>query len=156
MPRPLAHSDHKKFVETEGWTKKGTASAEGKTGNHFCYSLRLNTGEILYTRVSHGSGSINDPSLVASILREQLHVSEQDFYRCVNDGVLPPRPAPENLEVPPEGLDAKLVRNLITKVGLSQSDVAALSKAEAVEKWNQYLSNQIKRAVRRSGVSHVA
>jgi len=142
MPRPLAHSDHKKFVEIEGWTKKGTVSGEGKTGNHFRYSLRLNTGEILYTRVSHGSGSINDHSLVASILREQLRVSEQDFYQCVNNGVLPPRPAPENLEVPAEGLDAKLVRNLINKVGLSQSEVAAMSKAEAVEKWYQYLSNQ--------------
>jgi hypothetical protein len=142
MPRRLEHSDHKKFVETEGWEKKGTASGGGKTGNHFRYSLRLNTGEIMYTRVSHGSGSINDPSLVASILREQLRVSEEDFYRCVKDGVLPPRPAPENLEVPTEGLDAKLVRNLITKVGLSQSEVAALRKTEAIEMWNQYLSNQ--------------
>ncbi|MFI4971208.1 MAG: hypothetical protein ACHP7H_00895 [Hyphomicrobiales bacterium] len=141
MPRPLAHSDHKKFVEIEGWTKKGTVSGAGKSGDHFRYSLRLNTGEILYTRVSHGSGSINDPSLVASILREQLRVSEQDFYRCVNDGTLPPRPAPDDLEAPVEGLDAKLVRNLINKVGLSQPEVAAINKAEAVERWLKYLSD---------------
>jgi hypothetical protein len=141
MPRPLAHADHKKFVEVEGWMKKGTANAAGKTGNHYRYSLRLTTGEILYTRVSHGSGTINDSSLVALILREQLRVSEEDFYRCVNDGTLPPRPAPENLGVPSEGLDAKLVRNLINKVGLSQSEVAAMSKAEAVEKWLHFLSD---------------
>jgi hypothetical protein len=141
MPRPLAHSDHMKFVETEGWTKKGSVSGEGKTRNHLRYLLRLSTGEILYTTVSHGSGSINDHSLVASILRDQLRVSEQHFYRCVNEGVLPPRPAPENPEVPTEGLDAKMVRNLIKKVGLTQSEVAAMGKAEAVEKWHQYFSN---------------
>lgn len=143
MSRPLAHSDHKKFVDVEGWSKKGTASGDATTGNHFRYSLRLNTGEILYTRVSHGSGSINDPSLVALILREQLRVSEEDFYRCVNDGTLPPRPAPVVLELPAEGLDAKLVRNLVIKVGLTQSEVAAMSKAEAVEKWLKYLSDSV-------------
>jgi len=141
MPRPLAHADHKKFVETEGWKKQGTTRGARKTGNHFRYTLRLSTGDILYTRVSHGSGSIKDHSLVALILREQLRVSEEDFYRCVNDGTLPPRPAPESPPVPSEGLDAKLVRSLINKVGLSQIEVAKLSKADAVERWRQYLTD---------------
>lgn len=33
-----------------------------------------------------------------------------------------------------------LVRNLIRKVGLSQSQVAKMSKEDAVDAWNKYLS----------------
>jgi nitrate reductase beta subunit len=39
-----------------------------------------------------------------------------------------------------EGLDAKLVMNLIRKVGLSQSQVAEMTKVQAIDKWNKYLS----------------
>lgn len=138
--RPLRHADHRRFVETEGWVKKATATAGSKTGDHWRYTLRLATGEYLYTRVSHGRGSINDPDLVATIFREQLQVSEADFYRCVNDRVLPPRPAPDVPATPAEGLDAKLVMNLIRRVGLTQAEVAQLSKAEAVQAWHDYLT----------------
>lgn len=137
--RPLTHADHRKFVETEGWTKKGTASSSKKTGNHFRYTLTLSTGDVLYTRISHGSGQLDDSKLVGEIFRTQLGVSEEDFYRCVEKGILPPRPQtiPER---PAEGLDAILVRNLIRKVGLSQNKVAKMSKAQAVAEWNKYLS----------------
>lgn len=141
MPRPLSYEDHRKFVETEGWTKKGTASGSAKTGDHFRYSFRLPNGEVLQTRVSHGSGAINDPSLVAAILREQLRVSEVDFYRCVNEGKSPIRPAAETPVRPCEGIDAKLLRNLIRKVGLAQSQVAAMTKAEAIAAWDEYLAS---------------
>ncbi len=140
MPRPLSHADHRQFVETEGWTKKGTAKSKKKTGDHHRYSLRLNTGEVLLTRVSHGSGAINDANLVAAILREQLQVTEEDFYRCVERGILPPRPAPATVGPPPDGLDGKLVRNLIRKVGMTQAQVASLTKEEAVAAWQGYLA----------------
>jgi hypothetical protein len=141
MPRPLSHADHRRFVETEGWTKKGTAKSQKKTDDHSRYSLRLNTGEVLQTRVSHGSGATNDGNLVAAILRHQLQVTEDDFYRCVEKGILPPRPAPETAGPPPDGLDGKLVRNLIREVGMTQVDVASLTKEEAIAAWQEYLAS---------------
>ncbi len=137
--RPLTHGDHHKFVETEGWTKKGTASSSKKTGDHFRYTLTLSTGDVLYTRISHGSGQLDDPKLIGAIFRTQLGVTEEDFYRCVEKGILPPRPQ-TNPERSAEGLDAILVRNLIRKVGLSQNQVAKMNKAQAVDAWNKYLS----------------
>lgn len=138
--RPLPHSAHRKFVETEGWDKKKTATGGKKTGDHFRYTLTLADGRILRTRVSHGSGELGDPKLVAAVLRDQLEVTEEDFWACVDKGVLPPRPAPAAPTPAGEVLDAKLVRNLIRKVGLTQDEVAALSKAEAVAQWERYLA----------------
>lgn len=138
--RPLPHSAHRKFVETEGWEKKGTARGSGKTDDHYRYNLRLATGDVLTTRVSHCSGQINDPKLVAAIYRDQLAVSEESFWRCVEDGVLPPRPEPPSAAPEGEALDAKLVRNLIRKVGLSEAQIATFTKAEAVARWEKYLS----------------
>lgn len=137
---PLSHAAHRKFVETESWQKKGTARGSGKTGDHHRYTLRLANGDVLTTRVSHGAGAVNDPKLVAKILRDQLQVTEADFYACVRRGKLPPRPAPERPSVPEGGLDAKLVRNLIRKAGLSQDTVAAMTEEQAVDAWNQHLA----------------
>ena len=65
--KPLPHSAHRKFVETQGWEKNGTARGSGKTGDHYRCNLHLATREVLTTRVSHGSGQINDPKLIAAI-----------------------------------------------------------------------------------------
>ena len=138
--RPLPHSAHRKFVETEGWEKKGTARGPSKTGDHYRYELVLTTGDVLTTRVSHGPGQINDPRLVAAILRDQLAVTEDDFWRCVEKGVLPPRPQASPSTATREALDAKLVRNLVRKVGLTEADGAKLTKAEAVRRWQEHLS----------------
>ena len=140
MPRPLAHADHRQFVETEGWTKKCTARSTHKSSDHYRYSLKVSTGEVLSTRVSHGSGSIDDADLVARILRDQLQVTEEAFYRCVNKEEIPPRPAPKSTPPPPDALDGKLVRNLIAKVGMTQSQVALLTKDEAIAAWQEYLT----------------
>jgi hypothetical protein len=140
--RPLPHSAHRRFVETEGWEEKGTARGSGKTGDHHRYQLRLANGEVLTTRVSHGSGQINDPNLVAAILRDQLSISEAEFWCCVEDGVLPTRPKPEQPTASAAALDAKLVRNLIRKVGLTEAEIAQLTKDEAVYRWNAYLASE--------------
>lgn len=137
--RPLAHADHRKFVETEGWTKKTKARAGSKTGDHHRYTLILATGEVLYTRVFHDAGQIDDPGLVAAVLRDQLQVSEDGFYACVNDGVLPPRPQPEGPDMPEEAIDASLMRNLVRKVGLSAEEISKMTKADAVAAWQEYL-----------------
>ena len=139
--RPITHAAHKRFVETEGWARLGTGRSKTGAGDHFRYTLTLANGETLFTRVSHGTGQIDDPNRVAAILRDQLQVSEADFWACAEDGELPPRP--QSPKAPPrEKLDYKLVKNLITEVGLSESDVASLSKQNAVQLWQDYLAGE--------------
>lgn len=138
--RPIPHRAHRTFVEAEGWTKKTRAGSQ-KSGDHHRYTLVLATGDVLYTRVSHGAGAINDPNLVAAVLREQLQVSEDAFWRCVDAGELPVRPRPE--PVRPEGpaVDAKLLRNLVRKVGLSPEELDGMTQERAVRIWNDWLTS---------------
>lgn len=150
--RPLPHKAHKAFVETEGWEqKRSTGRGKRTAGDHFRYTLRLATGDVLYTRVSHGTGSLNDPNTIAAVLRDQLRVSEDDFWRCVDDGVLPPRPQPPRTAVPAEGIDAKLLRNLARKVGVSPADLEGLTQEEAVQIWNDWLTTGGSRTARALG-----
>lgn len=53
----------------------------------------------------------------------------------MRDGIKPGRGVPE---ASPEALPADLVHLLITRVGLAEPEVAAMSKAEAVERLNRY------------------
>lgn len=139
--RPLPYAALRRFVETERWTAKGRARRPGATGDHHRYTLVLATGEVLTVRISHGTGQYDDAKLIAAICRDQLRVTEEDFWRCVERGVLPPRPQPPAPPVTGPVLDAKLVRNLLRRVGLSQAEIATMSKAQAVARWQAWLAS---------------
>jgi len=134
------NSELRKFVTTEGWQDKDKKSGK-KKGDHHRYILELLDGTVLYTRVSHGSGGIDDPSLFASILRTQLAVTEDQFWACVNRGILPPRPG-EAIATPVNAVNAGLARNLIKKVGLRPEDLEGLNQQRAIEIWNQFLTGE--------------
>lgn len=129
----------RKFCEVEGWEDKDEAAGK-KKGDHHRYTLRLDTGDVLYTRVSHGRGQIGDPNLWRNvILKHQLQVTEEQFWACADGGVKPPRPAPEK-PVERAGLPAKLAANLLRKVDVTPDQLATMTKDEAVQAWNDYLS----------------
>jgi hypothetical protein len=109
----------------------------GRTGtHHVTYELDLADGRILRTRISHPvDRSGYGPSLWGHILRDQLQVSEHQFWACVQGGVLPDRGSPM---APAEGLPADLVYLLISRVGLDESEVAGMSKDEAVARMQRY------------------
>jgi hypothetical protein len=127
--------DHDKFCAIEEWTP--VRDARGRTGtHHITYELTLPDGRILRTRISHPPDRTTyGSSLWSHILRDQLAVSEEEFWRCVRDGVQPDRGVPV---APREALPVDLVHLLLTRVGLSDSEVAAMNKAEAVERLNRY------------------
>jgi hypothetical protein len=133
-PQPT-RQDHDKFCGIEGWIP--ARDARGRTGtHHVTYELHLPDGRVLLTRISHppdrttyGSG------LWSHRLRDQLGVSEEEFWACVRDGIKPDRGV---REAPPEALPADLVYLLITRVGLVEREIAAMTKAEAVERLNRY------------------
>jgi hypothetical protein len=72
------------------------------------------------------------------ILRDQLAVSEAEFWACVQNGVKPNR---GERRMPEEALPASLVHQLITNLGLSDTEIAKMSKAEAIARMQRHWSN---------------
>jgi len=100
----------------------------------------LNDDRILRTRISRPANKDSyGPSLWAAILRDQLEVTEANFWQCVDHQVPPPRPADHE---PPaaEGLPAGLVHQLKSSLRLSDTEVASLSRGEAVARMAAYWS----------------
>lgn len=133
-PQPT-RKDHETFCLVEEWRR--VRDARGRTGtHHLTYELVLFDGRILRTRVSHPVDRTDyGPSIWKHILREQLAVDEQSFWRCVRDGVKPDRGVPTP---PAEALPADLVHLLISRVGLDESEVASMSKADAIARLQQF------------------
>lgn len=133
-PQPT-RKDHESFCHVERWRR--VRDARGRTGtHHITYELDLDDGRVLRTRISHpvdrtGYGQ----SIWKHILRDQLDVDEPAFWSCVQHGVKPTRGTPEP---PTEALPADLVYMLISRVGLGESEVAAMSKDEAIVRLQRY------------------
>lgn len=130
-----------RFVQIEGWEDKDKKSGK-KKGDHHRYVFTTPTGERLYTRISHGKGQINDPDLFQHILRDQLGINADQFWAAVDHGVKPTRQSPNSIQMS-GALDAKLVRNLISKVNVSTKQLEAMTQQEAVSLWQEWLATNI-------------
>lgn len=98
--------------------------------------MDLPDGRILRTRISHPPDrTAHGPSIWARILRDQLCVSEREFWACVRKGAQPDRGVPE---VPAKALPTDMVYLLISRVGLSEADVASMTKEQAVARLDVY------------------
>jgi hypothetical protein len=134
FPQPTREA-HERFRRTEQWTQ--VRDARGRAGTHHrTFELALPDGRVLRTRISHpvdrsGYGA----GMWSHILHDQLDVTEEEFWKCVQDGTLPKRGLPD---MPTEALPAELVYLLKSRVRLGEAEIAALSKDEAVARLNQY------------------
>jgi len=117
------------------------SDAKGRTGtHHVTYELDLPDGRVLRTRISHPPDRTDyGPSLWRHILRDQLHVDDATFWACARDGVTPDRGVPA---APEHALPADVVHLLITRVGLSEAEVATMTKVEAVDRLNQFWTRE--------------
>lgn len=133
-PQPT-RQDHERFCLAEGWDR--VRDARGRTGtHHVTYELGLPDGRILRTRVSHPvDRSGYGRSLWARILRDQLQVSEGEFWDCVKNGLKPDRGVPHP---PPEALPAEVVHLLITRVRLGEDEVRAMSRDQAIARLQRF------------------
>jgi hypothetical protein len=133
-PAPT-RSDHQAFCTTEGW--EPVRDSTGKTGtHHVTYEFHLHDGRILRTRISHPPNRTTyGKSIWSHILRDQLDVTDAQFWACVRDGVKPNRGKPE---VPADAIPAELVHLLITRLGLNDAEVASMRKAEAIARMQEY------------------
>lgn len=71
------------------------------------------------------------PALWVHILRDQLSVDEAVFWACVNDGVVPDR---GGRKPSVDALPADVVHLLKIRLHLSDQEIRALSKDEAIER----------------------
>jgi hypothetical protein len=103
------------------------------------YEFILPDGSTLRTRISHPPDRTDiGPALWSHILRDQLRVSEAEFWSCVRDGTHPQRAGGRDTRA---SLPAELAYLLIHRVGLSDDEVAEMSRDEAVARLDKYWTN---------------
>jgi len=118
-------SDIRRFCEQDRWEPK-------KLTDHWRYTKKV-ADRTLRTKASFKSGTIDDPDLFAAILREQLAVDEDEFWRVIRDGGPARRARPAPTPTPVVRLDASTVLQL-RNLGATPDDVRRLrSQAEAEE-----------------------
>lgn len=130
FPAPT-RKHHQRFCLTEGWVQR--RSSRGKTGTHHVnYEFTLPEGRVLLTRISHPvNRDTYGPRIWSHILRDQLAVTEGEFWDCVNDSVLPNRGA-EPAVAPASAIPLGVVTALIEQFHVPESEVLAMTKDEAI------------------------
>ena len=119
-------ADHDRFCRTEGWISVRAAT-------HITYELGLPDGRVLRTRLSSRDSYGSD--LWRHILRDQLEVDEPAFWACVHDEEKPDR----GIAKPrPDALPVDLVHLLLTRLGLPERAVAAMTRKEAIARIDAY------------------
>lgn len=128
--RPAAtRRHHETFCTTEGWVERKRAN--GKRGSHHVnYELPLPDGRVLYTRISHPVDRTDyGPSIFGHILRDQLQVSAEEFWDCVDHQVLPNRGQTQQLA---GAIPLGVIRILTREAGIPEAEVRTMTKAAAV------------------------
>ena len=112
-------------------------SATGKRNTHHeTYELELPDGSVLRTRVSRPPDRTTyGDSLWGHILRDQLKVGAEEFWHCVQDGVLPDR---GGWPASAESIPADLLYLLKHRVGLPETRLSEMTRQEAIERIQQY------------------
>lgn len=121
--------DHRQFCVIEGWQLVRDATGR-KARHHLTFEFELADGRMLRTRVSHPVGpDTYGASLWGHILRDQLDVSQDEFWRCVDDGALPGR-STVSAPVIEKPLPLSIVKALMA-AGVTAAQLEGLSEAEA-------------------------
>jgi hypothetical protein len=129
--------DHQNYCLNEGWTR--ARNARGKGGHHVTFELTLPDGRVLRTRISHPPNrQTYGPSMWAHILRDQLHVSEKEFWDCVRGKKVPLR---GRVEPTTPSIPAGVVAQLLSH-GVEESEVRVMSRIEAIERLNLIWSQE--------------
>ncbi len=136
MSFPAAsREDHRRFCKTEGWQLVRSATGKRST-HHETHELELSTGDVLRTRISRPPDRTNYGSGIWShILRDQLKVSPDEFWQCVDNGVPPQR---SRTAAPDHAIPTEVLFLLKRRVGLSEGQLAEMTAEAAIERLQQY------------------
>jgi hypothetical protein len=138
------YEQHRRFCEVDDWQDKDAVSKK-KGGDHHRYVKVLPNGRGLFTRVSRGSGQYRNHDFWRHILREQLEVTEGEFWAAVESGIPPSRPRDEPAKPKGEAIPLSLVNCLRYVMQLSEREIASMTRAEAErvwQEWQESLSDQ--------------
>lgn len=129
-----SRADHHRFVTQEGWRPVPST-------HHETFELTLMDGRVLRTRISRPPDRTTyGPRLWAHVLRDQLCVTEDEFWTCVRDGVRPDRRPHAPPEDPPATIPIEVAELLVARVGLRREDLVGLSREQAIARLNTYWS----------------
>lgn len=134
MPQPRL-SDLRRFCQIDAWEE---VTKGRRRPDHTRYRKVLDSGDVLRTKVSHGRGTIEDPSLWSHIWREQLGLeSEDQFWAALDSGEPVPR-ATSTASPSGPSKPAWLETQLIYSAGVPEGEVAAMTESEARERWDEF------------------
>lgn len=130
-PPAATREHHDEFCNRENWTlvrgAKGRPVAHRRT-----YELSLWDARILRTRISRPiNATTYSKSMWSHILRNQLEVTSEEFWECVQSGVLPDRGGPQRI-VDKQKLPLHLYRQL-RELGVQDEHIATLTPAQAAQ-----------------------
>jgi hypothetical protein len=131
--------DHQTFCTVERWIL--VSNARGKAVRHHqTYELTLHDGRILRTRISRPvDRTTYGKAMFHHILSDQLQATEAEYWLCVEDRKPPDRGGPVGRS-DPRSLPASLVYQLIHEVRVPESEVAAMTRDEAINRMQEYWS----------------
>lgn len=119
--------DIERFCGIDGWTQDtGTG---GRRQRHIRYEKPVQGQAPLRTQISHDRSKGPSPGRWKAILRNQLKVTEEQFYEALRGGTAVDRtPPPE----PPAPIPVEdWVREGLRREGMSDGDIDALGPTEA-------------------------
>lgn len=109
------------FCKADGWTKSGTT-------DHVHWEKVLPGGPMLKTHRSLASNKVIKPGLFGVILREQLQVSQEQFWEAINTGT--PVGRPVELDDAPTEYPGWVINGLKT-YGYREEDVRQMTADDA-------------------------
>ncbi|WP_375387393.1 cytotoxic translational repressor of toxin-antitoxin stability system [uncultured Amnibacterium sp.] len=130
-------SAHDTFCRIEGWSE--VLDARGRpVEHHRTYELVLPDGQVLRTHISKPvNGDTYGARLWSHILGDELAVSAETFWTCVQNGVMPARSAPS---APSEAVPLALVRELQRRLHLTEQEIGAMDREEAARRIAEFWS----------------
>jgi hypothetical protein len=124
-----AWSEVEAFCRIDGWVEVDL----GRSADHRYYRLVLDDGTVLETRVSHSSKKTMSPGRWKAILRDQLQMSDEDFWSALRTKKPVERPSapPDESEI--EQVPAWAAVVLSSRLKMSSAEIAALGRDRAMQ-----------------------
>lgn len=139
---PGTKKAHEIFCRNDEWELVRNAKG-GVVGHHSTWELPLPDGRVLRTRISRPADNTDYGSKMwCLILKEQLEVTEGQFWACVNDRVRPERFSAAVTIPDKEPIPLGVIEKLIRLVRLTPEEIEAMTREQAVERLNRYWAEQ--------------
>lgn len=135
-PTAPSWADVEEFLGVDGWRRIPAGERGGRRQTHIFFEKLLPDGRLLQTHISHDRSKKISPGRFGMILREQLEVSRDDFWKAIRSGEPVSRPV-ETEEAPVEH-EAWVIAVLVGELHMSAGEIERLSEEEAIDLVHQH------------------